>query len=422
MSTNRPLTRLSGLVSIVSLDVTKENLYADNCILPEGVLVKKSDNVIYLADGVHSIRNLVPIIDKLLTSPEKVALNNAFSTGVYTVRSGGVVVHNSNGKIDDSSLGIVESGKIKESYLSDFVKSGIIKYAKLPDSVKNSFIIVDSYTDLPNVSVENRKKLVLVRDASSDPNTNITGNNLYYYDTDRWQSLLTVASSDVTYESVQAASGIMYDHPVHLCTGESDLHTVLDALVIGEVETPPDEPDEPDEPDNPPEQSTHDEHPSPIEQDYATIINAIEAAESADAPDLYIEQDKPYSYMLIVDGSIFDNPEQITVTVTDTTSNTTGTLQLTMVANDDPNVFVGGYESGGSDGMYDVINNNTSNSDHNITIMITDGTKTAILSGTVVDCISGYSASRAGVYKSYSSIKFVPGYTGTDTQRWSITS
>ena len=72
MSTNRPLTHLSGLVSIVSLDVTKENLYADNCILPEGVLVKKSDNVIYLADGVHSIRNLVPIIDKLLTSPENI--------------------------------------------------------------------------------------------------------------------------------------------------------------------------------------------------------------------------------------------------------------------------------------------------------------------------------------------------------------
>jgi len=419
MSTNRPLTHLSGLVSIVSLDVTKENLYADNCILPEGVLVKKSDNVIYLADGVHSIRNLVPIIDKLLTSPEKVALNNAFSTGVYTVRSGGVVVHNNNGKIDDSSLGIVESGKIKESYLSDFVKSGIIKYAKLPDSVKNSFIIVDSYTDLPNVSVENRKKLVLVRDASSDPNTSITGNNLYYYDTDRWKSLLTVASSDVTYESVQAASGIMYDHPLHLCTGESDIHTVLDALVIGEVETPPDEPDEPD---NPPEQSTHDEHPSPIEQDYATIINAIEAAEGADSPDLYIKQDEPYSYMLIVDGSIFDNPEQITVTVTDTTSNTTGTLQLTMVANDDPNVFVGGYESGGSDGMYDVINKNPSNSDHNITIMITDGTKTAILSGTVVDCISGSSAHLAGVYKSYGTIKFVPGYTATDTQRWSITS
>ena len=404
MSTNRPLTHLSGLVSIVSLDVTKENLYADNCILPEGVLVKKSDNIIYLSDGVHSIRNLVPIIDKLLTSPEKVALNNAFSTGVYTVRSGGVVVHNSNGKIDDSSLGIVESGKIKESYLSDFVESGILKYAKLPDSVKNSFIIVDSYTDLPNVSVENRKKLVLVRDASSDPNTNITGNNLYYYDTDRWQSLLTVASSDVTYESVQAASGVMYDHPLHLCTGESNIHTVLDALVIGEVETPPDEPDE------------------PIEQDYADIINAIEAAEGADSPDLYIEQDKPYSYMLIVDGSIFDNPEQITVTVTDTTSNTTGTLQLNMVADDDPNVFVGGYESGGSDGMYDVIDNNTSNRDHNVTIMITDGTKTAILSGTMIDCISGAGASLAGVYKSYGSIKFVPGHTVTGIQRWSITS
>ena len=126
--------------------------------------------------------------------------------------------------------------------------------------------------------------------------------------------------------------------------------------------------------------------------------------------------------MLMVDGSIFDNPEQITVTVTDTTSNTTGTLQLNMVANDDPNVFVGGYESDGSDGMYEVIDNNAYNSDHNVTVMITDGTKTAILSGTVADCISGYGTVLAGVEKSYGSIKFVPGYTATGIQRWSITS
>ena len=433
MSGNRTLTRLSGIVSIVSLTVATENQYA-NAVLPEGILVKKSDGVIYRTDGTHAIRDLIPVADQVLTNVEKIALSNAFSTGSYAIAPGGVVVHGNNGKISDNSLNIVASGKIKSSYLSDFVSNGMIKYAVLPEDVKTSFIVVNTYRDLLNLSAEDRKKIIVI-DSSGDPNNGSAGNSIYYYHNGSWQNVIMVANASVTYENVQAVSGVMYDHPLHLKTDDSNIHALLDALVIGEVvpdepddPTPvdPDEPtpDDPDEPDNPPEQPTHDEHPSPIEQDYATIINAIEAAEGADAPDLYIEQDKPYSYMLIVDGSIFDNPEQITVTVTDTTSNTTGTLQLTMVANDDPNIFVGGYERDSSDGMHTVIDDNTSrfNNEHNITIMITDGTKTAILSGTVADCISGYSASRAGVYKSYSSIKFVPGYTGTDTQRWSITS
>lgn len=429
MSGNRTLTRLSGIVSIVSLTVATENQYA-NAVLPEGILVKKSDGVIYRTDGTHAIRDLIPVADQVLTNVEKIALSNAFSTGSYVIAPGGVVVHGSNGKINDSSLNIVASGKIKSSYLSDFVSNGMIKYAVLPEDVKTSFIVVNTYRDLLNLSAEDRKKLIVVIDSSGDPANSSSGNSIYYYHNGSWQNVIMVANASVTYENVQAVSGVMYDHPLHLKTDDSNIHALLDALVIGEVI--PDEPDDPtpvdpdeptpDDPDNPPEQPTHDEHPSPIEQDYATIITAIEAAADADSPDLYIEQDELYSYMLIVDGSIFDNPEQITVTVTDTTSNTTGTLQLTMVANDNPNIFVGGYESDGSDGMYDVIDHNTWNNDHNITIMITDGTKTAILSGTMADCISGYNAHLAGIYKLYDTIKFVPGYTATDTQRWSITS
>ena len=419
MSGNRTLTRLSGIVSIVSLTVTTENQYA-NAVLPEGILVKKSDGVIYRTDGTHAIRDLIPVADQVLTNVEKIALSNAFSTGSYVIAPGGVVVHGSNGKINDSSLNIVASGKIKSSYLSDFVSNGMIKYAVLPEDVKTSFIVVNTYRDLLNLSAEDRKKLIIVIDSSGDPNNGSAGNSIYYYHNGSWQNVIMVANASVTYESVQAVSGVMYDHPLHLKTDDSNIHAILDALVIGEVVPDEPTPDDPDEPDNPPEQPTHDEHPSPIEQDYATIINAIEAAESADSPDLYIEQNEPYSYMLIVDGSIFDNPEQITITVTDTASNTTGTLQLTMVADDNPNVFVGGYESDGSDGMHEVINNNTYS--NNVTVMITDGTKTAILSGTASDCICGYGASRAGVYKSSRSIKFVPGYTATDTQRWSITS
>ena len=40
MSGNRTLTRLSGVVSIVSLTVATENQYANN-VLPDGILVKK---------------------------------------------------------------------------------------------------------------------------------------------------------------------------------------------------------------------------------------------------------------------------------------------------------------------------------------------------------------------------------------------
>lgn len=234
MSTNKKLNRLSGIISILSLTVDTENQYA-NTILPEGILVKKSDDILYITDGTTAVRNLRPVADQVLTSEEKTALNNAFSTGTYRISGDGVVVHNNLGKIDDASLGIIEAGKLKEQYLSDFVGSGLIKYTKLPDDVKKGVIVVSTYGILNTLSIDDRKKLVVVLDASGDPSDSMVGNGLYYYYDSRWTNLLTPTDLDVTYESVQNVSSIMYDHPISVGLTQDTIHDVLDQLVIGEV-------------------------------------------------------------------------------------------------------------------------------------------------------------------------------------------
>ena len=387
MSGNRTLTRLSGIVSIVSLTVATENQYA-NAVLPEGILVKKSDGVIYRTDGTHTIRDLIPVADQVLTNVEKIALSNAFSTGSYVIAPGGVVVHGSNGKISDSSLNIVASGKIKSSYLSDFVSNGMIKYAVLPEDVKTSFIVVNTYRDLLNLSAEDRKKLIIVIDSSGDPNNGSAGNSIYYYHNGSWQNVIMVANANVTYESVQAVSGVMYDHPLHLKTDDSNIHALLDALVIGEVipdepddPTPvdPDEPDpdNPDEPDVPVEPvSNHDETPDYIGTGWVNFINGLNAALTAPVPDVYVEDANYSDYVTIESNEL--NLAQTEYTITNTTTNDIIVLPVTsIVANttgiaiveydrDDPDIYELLYPSTGKRSVKNEI----------LHLVISDGTLT----------------------------------------------
>jgi hypothetical protein len=375
MAGNRTLTRLSGVVSIVSLTVATENQYANN-ILPDGILVKKSDNVLYRTDGTRAIRDLIPVADQVLTAAEKVALSLAFATGTYLAKPGGVVVHNNNGKIDDRSLNLVASGKLNPSYLSDFISNGVVKYAVLPEDVKNSFIVVNTYSDLPNVSTENRKKLVIVTDASGDPSTTVTGNNIYYYYNNSWHSLLatSVSGSDVTYESVQSVSGVMYDHPLCLQTDSTNIHDILDALVIGEAaDDEPVTPDTPDEPDTPVEEVID----SPIQSSYETFISNLNMIVNADSPDLFVQMDysNMFNYVLRVDVTdVFDTASDISINVTDSTLNLTATLALNR-AYDNANIGVAGFNYG--DPMYNVTVGRNENNP--VLITITDGTKTATL-------------------------------------------
>ena len=355
MSGNRTLTRLSGVVSIVSLTVATENQYANN-VLPDGILVKKSDGVIYRTDGIHAVRDLIPVADQVLTYAEKVSLNIAFSTGLYTAASGGVVVHDNNGKINDNSLNVVSSGKIKPSYLSDFIDNGMVKYAVLPEDVKNSFIVVNTYNDLRNVSIENRKKLVIVIDTSADPSTSAGGNGIYYYHNNGWHSVIAVANAEVTYENVQAVSGVMYDHPLHLMTDSANIHDILDALVIGEVA--PDEPEDPGEPDpdepNPDEpdpdepdpiDTGHDETAEYMEAGWEDFIAGLNSMLAGPSGDVYLQDaaDSSSRNFTTIQGGDLDLLNT-TVTITNTTTNAVLTLTVTELVQNDQSIGVLPYD------------------------------------------------------------------------------
>lgn len=331
MSVNKKLNRLAGIVSILSLSVSSENQYS-TAVLPEGILVKKSDDVLYRTDGIRPIRNLIPVADQVLNAQEKLALSSAFNNGVYRANAGGVVIHNNSGKIDDTSLGIFESGKLKEQYLSDFVSNGMIKYAKLPDEVKKGFIIVANYNTLNTLSADDKKKLVVVLDASGDPSGTVVGNSLYYYYNNTWTNLLSSTELDVTYEKVQGVGGIMYDHPVDIGVTSSTIHQLLDALVIGEGEIDNPGGDEPgtDDPTTP--VIMHDETPDYVGLGWQNFITNVNRMLNAPPDDVYVEGpyilDNNALAMFTVQSDEL-NLAQTTVTLTNATTNYTATFPVT---------------------------------------------------------------------------------------------
>lgn len=331
MSVNKKLNRLAGIVSILSLSVSSENQYS-TAVLPEGILVKKSDDVLYRTDGIRPIRNLIPVADQVLNAQEKLALSSAFNNGVYRANAGGVVIHNSSGKIDDASLGIFESGKLKEQYLSDFVSNGMIKYSKLPDDVKKGFIIAANYNTLSTLSVDDKKRLVVVLDASGDPSGTVIGNGLYYYYNNAWTNLLSSTELDVTYEKVQAVGGIMYDHPVDIGVTDDTIHQLLDALVIGEGEIDNPGGDEPgtDDPTTP--VIMHDETPDYVGLGWQNFITNVNRMLLAPPDDVYVEGpailDNNSLAMFTVQSDEL-NLAQTTVTLTNATTNYTATFPVT---------------------------------------------------------------------------------------------
>lgn len=331
MSVNKKLNRLAGIVSILSLSVSSENQYS-TAVLPEGILVKKSDDVLYRTDGIRPIRNLIPVADQVLNAQEKLALSSAFNNGVYRANAGGVVIHNNSGKIDDTSLGIFESGKLKEQYLSDFVSNGMIKYAKLPDEVKKGFIIVANYNTLNALSADDKKKLVVVLDASGDPSGTVVGNGLYYYYNNTWTNLLSPTELDVTYEKVQGVGGIMYDHPVDIGVTDDTIHQLLDALVIGEGEIDNPGGDEPgtDDPTTP--VIMHDETPDYVGLGWQNFITNVNRMLNAPPDDVYVEGpailDNNSLAMFTVQSDEL-NLAQTTVTLTNATTNYTATFPVT---------------------------------------------------------------------------------------------
>lgn len=223
------LNTVKGVSSMLFTTSSEETSLATK-VLPAGILVKKSDGKVYLTDGTKTLANLDPLVDQILTSVEKTALSTALSTGTYVAAAGGVVVHGANGKIDDGSLNVVSSGKIVESYLSDYIDPTTHKVllTALPDTVRAGVTYVADITARDALSAEQKKSLAFVIDATDD--TTVTqGAAMYGWNATAndgagaWVKIAEVESLDIDvaaircdYTNVQAAGAVMYDHTVFL--------------------------------------------------------------------------------------------------------------------------------------------------------------------------------------------------------------
>ena len=215
-------------VSAMLVTTAAEEISLATKVLPANILVKKSDDKIYITDGIKTLANIDPLIDQVLTAAEKTSLSTALSTGSYVAAAGGVVVHDSNGKIDDGSLNVVDNGKIVESYLSEYIDTTTHKVllSALPDTVRAGVTYVADITARDALSAEQKKSLAFVIDATGDA-TVTQGAAMYGWDATansgagEWikiaevESLdLNVAEIECSYTNAQAAGAIMYDHPL----------------------------------------------------------------------------------------------------------------------------------------------------------------------------------------------------------------
>lgn len=231
------LNIIRGITTVMSFSAEEEVTFAQQ-VFPANVLIRKSNNQFYIADGVSALENLSPIIDQVLTASEKHALNSAFQTGVYQRAANGVVVHNAAGKIDDASLNLVDTdtGYLMDSYLGKYIQDGVIKVEALPATARAGTIYVYSYADLANLNDEQKKSLAFVINATDDPSGNVKqGSALYAYQADQWVKIAEAESLDIdvdaikcNYENAQAAGAVMYDHTVML---KSPTATELVALI-----------------------------------------------------------------------------------------------------------------------------------------------------------------------------------------------
>lgn len=223
------LNTVKGVSSILVTTSAEEDTLS-NKVLPANILVKKSNGKIYLTDGTSTLANIPVLIDQVLTLVEKTFLSSAVNNGAYTRAAGGVVVHGDNGKISDDSLNVVSSGKIVESYLSDYIDPTTHKVllSALPDTVRAGVTYVADITARNACTAEQKKSLVFVIDASDDPTVD-SGAAMYGWDVTAndnaggWVKIAEVESLDIDiaaircdYTNVEAAGAVMYDHTILL--------------------------------------------------------------------------------------------------------------------------------------------------------------------------------------------------------------
>ena len=236
------LNTIKGIAKIIETTSGEETTLGSK-VFPAGLLIKKTDGKIYVTDGAATLDALTPRVDAVVTAAEKAALSAAFSTGSYKKAVNGVVVHGADGKIDDASLKVVSNGKIVESYLTNYIDTDThkVKLEVLPDIVRAKITYADHYSALASLSDEQKKGIVYVIDATDDPSGKVkSGAAMYVWEAGSgktagaWRKIAEVESLDIDvdaikcdYANVQAAGGVMYDHPLDISMTATDLAALV---------------------------------------------------------------------------------------------------------------------------------------------------------------------------------------------------
>lgn len=211
-------------ISTVAYVTAEEMTNLATKVFPKGLLIVNANGQTLRADGVTTLAELPVVIDQVLTTYEKTALNNTFSgeNNAYAPTEGGFLVLGQNGRMASNQLPVnvwdSTNNKIELDALPDTVRAGIAYFA--------------TYTAMmTNASAENKRGICLVINASDDPSGNTTAGAAAYAwvdDPDNPGTKIPMKYAEVesldidvdslrpTYEHVQAAGAVMYDHTVLL--------------------------------------------------------------------------------------------------------------------------------------------------------------------------------------------------------------
>ena len=221
---------LKGFAKLVEVSASELVALAEK-VFPANILLKESDGKIYLTDGVSKLSELKPIVDPAIAPLS--ATERGYITNVNA--AGGVVVTDSNNKIDDGQLKMVANGQIAQTYLSNFLgANGKILLSALPDTVRAHITYVANIAARDELAADGEevKGPVYVLDASADATVD-SGWAIYVATVTpgeggadasiAWTKIGEGESLDIDvdaikcdYTNVQAAGAVMYDHPVVL--------------------------------------------------------------------------------------------------------------------------------------------------------------------------------------------------------------
>ena len=236
------INKVKGVAKAIRLSNQDMTTYAAK-VFTSDLFIVGENKKIYLSDGATAVNALTPIIDTAiapLTANERAGLTNTYSGqgGIYKATEGGFVVLGAAGadghpKIDDAQLKLVDAGgHLVGSYLQEVLtdEHGIVKLDKLPDQMRRHMVFVANYAAIESLTATQKLDLIFVTDASDDPSGEVTsGWAIYAFNVNEGAATgdpikisegegldIDLDELGSSYENVQEAGAIMYDHTIQI--------------------------------------------------------------------------------------------------------------------------------------------------------------------------------------------------------------